>query len=211
MGLYGYEAKDLAYLAKPISIVDVPEPLAEVLDAVEPWMLRNGMQGIMSTEVRITDNLEPDWIDACMRFGSPPTELQCVMWKNFAEAIEAVAKGEQIDLKPAEDALYGAQVVLKSDWAATETTYVEFPDKFSDRLKFRNICKVKGDLLYIPKDKDPVIGSAVGIGRTREEAEAHAIEAAESVIADGIHFDRGAFDTLDDTIEKARKIGLGDF
>ena len=217
-GIQGFEEKDKGYIAKILRLEDLPKPLAEVMDAIEPWLIKNGMQGMFSTEVRIedlgpeikvSDGLKPFWNDATMRGGSPPTELQCIMWTNLPEVIEAIAKGDDVDLIPEDkNEIYGAQIVLKSDWARTETTCIEFPPKFKDNLKFMNLCKEKGNYLYIPQDEDDVIGSAVGKGKTLIEAQMKAIDAAESVIANGIHYDESVFDTLDETLEKTKKMGM---
>ncbi len=208
-GCIGIEIKDKAYIGKFLKLYDLPEPMGEVHDALEDYLARNGMQGMFSTEVRIDKDQTPWFNDFTARAGSPPTESLCNIYENFPEAIIAVAEGEPIKLKAISK--YVAQVVLKSDWAITETTYLEFPEKLLGKLVFRNLCKINERYLYIPQDRCNIIGAAIGLGNTPLTAETEALKVAEQLVGDDVFYDKNAFDKADDVMETFEEFGMGKF
>jgi hypothetical protein len=208
-GTYGIEAKDMGYVCKIMNKEDLPSPVAKVNDTIEPVLEEFKMNGMICTEIRVLPDGTPYYTDACMRAGCPPAELYCEMFKNFSEIIWGVAGGE--DVKPIPATKYGAQIILKSDDAKEDWLAVSVPAKYRKWVKFRNLCQIGDQMYYIPQDKGTIIGSAIGIGNTPEEAEMKALEAADSVEAEGIYFEKDCFDQLDEEIEKAQKYGLGRF
>lgn len=209
MGAIGIENKNTCYLGKPISLYDLPAPFGEVHDNLEGWFVRHGLLGAFSTEVLVDENLTPWFNDATQRFGSPPDASLCNLWENLSDNMIAIAKGESPQLKA--NAKYVAQVFLKSEWAVQETTYLDFPEENLGRLFFRNLCKMDDRYLYVPQDKSDIVGSAVGLGNTIEEAEANAFKMAETVTADELTYAKDGFDKIHESIETAKSFGMGEF
>jgi predicted RNase H-like HicB family nuclease len=58
------------------------------------------------------------------------------------------------------------------------------------------------------QDAGDVLGAAVGIGDSLEEAQCNAVEAAESVKAEGIYFNTNTFDEADENIAEAKRLGV---
>lgn len=207
--LYGYEVKGKLYVAKTTEIDKLPKPLKRILSKAIPYFKNTKPRGMFSTEARISKDLTPYFNDMTARGGMPPSELECEIWKNFNEAVFATAIGERIKLEPA--AKYGCQLELSSDWARTESLVVEFPDKIKRFVKLQNMCKIDGNYKYIPQDKWDIVGAAIGLGKTYEEAQVNAHEVAKKIVADSLDYDESAFDKVDEYLKSAEKIGMGTF
>ena len=78
-----------------------------------------------------------------------------------------------------------------------------------NNVSLQNYCIDKnGKYKCIPQDKGDVLGLVAAEGRTLEEAQVEVLEIAETIKAEGIHFDKATFDKVDEDIDKARKLGL---
>lgn len=205
VGLWGYEAKDAGYVGKTGTYDSIPQVMRDITDNMEEVMEPMGVRGMVSSEIRVND--EPYYTDACMRGPSPPAELMSEIYDNFSEIVWKVAGGEKV--VPKMKAKYGAEVLLKSDFARELPMGIKFPG--NERLKFRNMCQINGKFYHIPLDKETLIGAAIGMGDTLEEAQSEALEAAESVVAQDVFYDKAVFDDLDETLANAKLAGLGRF
>lgn len=208
-GIWGYEEKDIGYCGKAADFVDLPKELREVDEALEPEMEKFGVNGFVAIEIRMDKDKKPYAIDPCMRPGSPTSEILGEMYANFSEIVWAVSNGDVV--VPEATKKYGASVLLKSDFAKTSWTAVDFPKEKADQYKWRNLCKLDGQYYYIPKDNGYIIGAAIGMGDSLEEAQSEALEAAEEAEGEGLYYDSACFDKIDETLEKAEEIGLGHF
>jgi hypothetical protein len=205
-GLFGIEHKDTSYSCKIVNYEDIPKPMKDIQDAMEPFFKKNNANGMYSTEMRVKEKLNIHFGDMTSRPGSPPSEIVCKAYKNFPEAVFASASGENINLE--EKKPYWASVVLSSEWCKKEASVIKFADKIADKVCLRNVCKVDGLFKYIPTGDTGMMGCAIGSGDSLEEAQSEALEVAGQVEADGIYFDKDTFDNMDETIEYGRKIGL---
>ena len=212
--LYGKEEKDAGYLCKVISYSKLPQIVKDIHDKMIPELKKYGVQSPLSTELRVHDKDTAFFTDACMRIGSPPGELICEMWANLPEMLVAVASGEDIEQEVSIDeddnkpALYGASIFLYSEKLKSEITTVTFPKSIGRWVKLQNYYRRDGKSFCIPQDGGSCIGSAIGIGSTAESAEMKALEVAEQIRADGLHYSENVFDRIDESVEKARKLGV---
>lgn len=204
--LYGIEDKDCSYSCKVVEYGSLPKPMLDVHKIIDPEIVKQGGNGMYSTEMRITEDLTPYFGDMSARSGSPPGEIICRTYKNFPEGCYAAAKGEKINLE--EEKPYAAQVILKSPWCQGEASVVKYPEAVADLVMLRNLCYIDGKYKFIPSEGCEIIGSAVGLGDSLEEAQAQALEVAEQVETDKIYYDKYTFERVDETIEESRRMGL---
>jgi hypothetical protein len=96
--IHGMEAKDKAYIGTWQKYSDLPEPLRRVGDAFSPILAGFDYRSFFSTEVRITEDGEPYFIDPTCRAGSPPSQVMTEMIANYSEIIwgGANGKGERV-------------------------------------------------------------------------------------------------------------------
>ncbi len=204
--LWGFEKKGKSYTAKVEKTNNLPKPIREVLLKSIPFYKKTKPRGMFSTEVRTAKDKKPYWNDATMRAGMPPSASITVNCKNFNQAVYAIATGKKINLEWV--APYVCEINLTSTWAEKEPTVIEFPESAYPYLKFQNLCRINNSWKYIPQEGWDIVGSAVGIGKTLEEAEGMALKNAESVSADSIEYDEHCFETTKEYIEKAKSVGI---
>lgn len=195
---FGLENKDKSYVCKVVETNKLPKEVQKVDDALEPIYKKLKICGMISSEIRVTKDKKPYFIDFCARAGSPPSELICEIYSNFAEILWAVAGGEKVELKPV--AAYGAEVLIKSEMAITDWLPLDFKEEDLKFLKLRNLCKVNGQYYYIPQDGGSIIGAAIGFGSTAKAAQEEAIKHCEFLDCEESHFDANSFDEVNKLI-----------
>ena len=203
--LCGYEVKDKAFVA---SVVEKPAPLVKLVnDAFAPVFEELGYRGAYSTEIRITKDGTPYYIDPTTRFGSPPGELMSLLYENYSEVIWQCAEG--ILPLPIPKKKYGAQMVLTSNWYREgHEMYIEFPKKFKENLKLSNYYEEDGKTFIVPNDTEEFFGSVVAIGDTIDEAIAKVNEVLKSIVCEKFKWDENAFEEAKEVIENGKKFGL---
>lgn len=203
--LCGYEVKDKAFVA---SVVEQPAPLVKgINDAFASLFKKLGYRGAYSTEIRITKDGTPYYIDPTCRVGSPPGELMSELYKNYAQIIWDVAHGVLPTPEPVKK--YGAQMVMTSDWYREEhEMYVEFPDKFKDNVKLSNFYRKGGKTFIVPNETEQYFGSVVAVGDTLEEAIEKCEEVLKSIVCEKFDFDDEAFEDAQEVVECGKKFGL---
>lgn len=207
IGMWGYENKDSGYIGKASTYEKLPEPIRDVTENLTGVMKKLDVRCMVSLETRVTPAGTPYCTDPCMRGPSPPAELMAEMYENFSEVVWAVAGGEEVEPKMA--AKYGAEVLLKSDWARENPLPLDFPK--SKFIKFRNLTKIDGQFYHLSGDKETLIGAAIGMGDSLEEAQSNALEAAAEVKGEDITYDETVFDEFEEVLATAKKSGLGVF
>lgn len=203
VGSYGYECKDAGYVGK---VYDRPPKIIEkVCQELSSALKGYQARGFLSIEFRVGEDKVPYIIDPCMRCGSPPSETYIEMFSNWSDVIWAGADGELIDLVPA--AQYGAQLVLKADWAKENWLAVDVPKDMRKFVKLHNHYRLK-DMDYVVPNGIKEIGGVIGLGDTLEEAIKQCLENAEEVKAYSLEFDRQCFDKCMDQIEEGIQNGI---
>jgi hypothetical protein len=208
IGSYGFEIKDLGYIAQFMRIEDMPDAVNKVHDALAPIYKKYNLSSMMSTEIRNTPDNRPHYNDCCARAGSPPSEITSEGYVNLDKMINACAKGEMITPKPIKK--YAAEVLIRSDMAASgEWVPINCPKNLENRWKGRNLCRVDGQYYHIPQDGIIIVGASIGLGDTLKEAQEEALAVAEQIECPDKVYDPNVFEEADKQLEIATKKGLG--
>ena len=202
--IVGYEIKDQGFVAKIAP--ETPEILKCINLAFSDTFKSLGYRGNYSTEVRITSNGTPYYIDATARIPSPPGELICEIYENWAEATWQIAHGEVPCLVPR--AAYGAEIILTSGWHDQHELHVKFPPSMYQNVKLKNHALVEGEYYCVPNGNGEFFGAVVAWGDTLDEAIAKALEVAEAVEADELKFNPELFAEAKKQIEGGEKFGI---
>jgi hypothetical protein len=194
--ILGIERKDAAYFGW---LAELPEQYAPAVGALGRYFDSVDYNNFFSVEMR--QNKHGIFVtDATCRVPSPPGGVMMAACQNFSDV---VLKGENPDYG---DARYFCEIVLKSDWVADNWLKVTFPKKMAERFAFHNYCERDGEVWIIPHDsKYKEFGSALGWGKTADEAKSMCIEAAETVKANQLVFDASELDKAE---EDATNSGL---
>ena len=149
--LHGYECKDRAYVGTMQKFAELPEEVRHVNEAYGPILNRLSDGGAMkfSTEVRITKDGESFFIDPTVRFGSPPSQGECLIIKNLGEII---ARGaiEGVCVEPEFDDPFVVQANVTLDGDRTDWNSFKLTDEIDGALKGGFCCRVNGRLALPP-------------------------------------------------------------
>ena len=192
---FGLENKDKSYICKVLKTSELPAPVKQVDDALSPIYKRLNICGMISSEIRVGGDKKPYFIDFCSRAGSPPSEIICELFENLPEVIWSVAGGEMVVPKPR--AKYAAEVLIKSEMAATDWVPLDFKEEDLKVLKLRNLCKLNGQYYYVPQDGGTIIGAAIGFGSTVKAAQKEALENCCLLDCEESHYDSNCFDDME--------------
>jgi hypothetical protein len=203
--VYGYEVKDIAYVGKVCDYPDLPKVLLEANADLVSVLAKLNCRSFFSTELRVTQDGEGYLIDPCLRAPSPPSEALLEVFANWPEIFEAGSRGEVIE--PIPTGQFCAELVLRSDFATDDFLAIEIPDEHRQFVKLHGHAVVEGIDYVVALGMD-VIGGAVGIGDTFEDACEHALEVAKSLRGYQLDFQEDAFDHVQDQIEKGLTHGI---
>jgi hypothetical protein len=204
-GLVGFEDKDTGYVGRVMPIDEFPAPLKLVNDAMLLIYKKFGIRSAISAEVRITKAGKPYYIDACQRMGNPPAASISVIYKNLPQLIWSIAGGEKI--RPEFTGKYVAEVTVNAEDAKTEWVPLGIKDEDLESVKLHRSCKIGAQYFSIPFG-DMAVAQAVGVGKTREEAEMEALEASDKFQCPGKMYDKTTFEKIDESIKKAAQYGF---
>jgi predicted RNase H-like HicB family nuclease len=203
-GMVGYEIKDNGLVGKIME--EPPGVLKAVNDKMSPILRELGGMGHFSTEVRITEAGTGYFIDPTMRAPSPPSELMCEIYENYAEAVYQIACGKLPIMKPR--AKFGAEIIMKSPAYEKSELYVSFPKELYPFVKLKDQMKDGGDYICLPNGNGSFFGAVIAMANTRKEAEKKAMEYIEQVKADEFEYDKDLFAEEEATIAKGEKFGI---
>ena len=197
----GYEIKDKGFIGKVCA--ETPPILKLINDAFAPTFKKRGYRGNYSTEIRITKEGLPYYIDATCRVPSPPGELMCELYENWAEATWEIANGNVPVLKPI--AKFGAVIILTSGWHDEHELCVQFPDKYKRYVKLKNHTKDADSYYCIPNGNGAFFGAVVGWGDTVKQATMKCLEVVKTIEADEMEYDDTMFDKAYEQIDAGKK------
>jgi predicted RNase H-like HicB family nuclease len=199
--LVGIEIKDLGYVGKFIKYKELPGVITDFNNAIKPTIKQYDYKGFYSTELRVGKDKKAYMIDLCARAGSPPNEVYQEVYKNLDEIIWNGAHGKCIDPIPA--GKYALEVLIHSSWADKNWQPIEFPEKYRDNIKFRNLTIIKGRYYVVPCAVGlPEIGAIVAVGDSIQEVIDKIKEIAETVKG---HYITIPLESIDQAIEEATK------
>jgi hypothetical protein len=202
--IVGYELKDKGLVAKIFE--EPPEVVKSINDAFGPTLKKLGYNGNYSTEIRITKDGKPYYIDPTCRVPSPPGELMCEMYENWAEVTYQVACGQLPILEP--KAVYGTEIILTSDWHNHHELHVAFPKAIRQHVKLKNHTLRDGEYYCIPNGNGGFFGAVVAWADTLDEAIEMVLSYAKQIEADELEYDEGLFDDAKKQIEAGERHGI---
>lgn len=202
--IIGYEVKDKGFIGK---VFETPPYIVKhINDAFTDTFRELGYRGNYSTEIRITDKSECFYIDATCRVPSPPGELICEIYENWAESTYEIACGCVPILVP--KAEYGAVIILTSEWHDKHELYVEFPKSIKQFVKLKNHSKKDGAYYCTPNGNGGFFGAVIAYGNSVKEATGKCLEYAEQVRADEMEFDDSIFDKANEQITTGKQFEI---
>jgi hypothetical protein len=204
--LYGVEIKDVGYLARWTDYAAVPD-FAKAFDkAIAPTLEEEGYCTFYSPETRKGKEGPAHMIDLTCRLPSPPGECYPTAMKNLPEVMWEGANGNCIDPEPSDE--WVAQLMLESEWAASNWTAIDIPKEYEPYLKLKSVERRNGKLYVIPQMvKSSTIGAAIGKGSTMERAINMAREVAKSVSGLQLETNEASLDKAQEQIAFAKECG----
>lgn len=182
----GVEIKNSSYVMKLVQYDLMPEPLKLVTDKLSIVFSAYGYRGSYGNEVRITNDGKGYLMDMTCRQSQPPTSIQLEIIENYGECVWKVAYGLVPELKF--KYRYGAQIIMKCEWAYKYPVPIRFDEKYKDFVKVQNLFIDNGIYKYIPrKGKETeefgleTIGSVIGLGNSLDDAISMANKIADTV------------------------------
>ena len=208
--MFGIEVKDLGYVGLMKPYKDLPEPVLNFNNVITPTMKAYGYKNFVSTEVRIGRDQIGFMNDFCGRTGSPPNELYQNMFTNFSQIVWEGAHGKCID--PIPENKWGVEVLIHCSWAEKNWLPIQFPEKYYDNLKFRDVCVINGQHYIIPQYVGlPEVGAIVATGDTLEAALSQVEEIADTIRGYYVEVPLNAIDKAKEEIEKLKTFGYDIF
>jgi len=192
--LWGVELKDQAFVGRVQDVSDMPRCLSEVNEQISESLAALGMRGNFSTEVRVAENGTAYFIDPCCRAGSPPMACLSVLVSNWPEIVLGGSHGELIEGEF--EAEYAAEIEIKSEWSTHNWGAIEFPDELAPLVRLRRAAMVDGKWWVVPHAWMNIVGSAVGLGDSPEEAIDAAIDVAEQIEGQDLEWNRNCKDEV---------------
>jgi hypothetical protein len=202
--IVGYEIKDCCFAGKVFS--KTPDVLAEINTAFAPSQKELGGRGNLSTEIRVTKDGLKYYIDPTERCPSPPGEVICEVYENWAEALYQIACGQVPTLRP--QGKFVAELVLTSEWYNEHEMHVTFPKKYKCHVKLKNHSIRDGEHYCIPNQNGAFFGAVVAYANTLKEAIAKVKEVAESIEADDYKYDPSGFDAATEAVKAGEQFGI---
>lgn len=201
--MLGYEIKGeaLAGIVKPYS--QFPKPVRFVNEKIQGALRDYGYAGSISTELRVDKEGQPFLIDPCARMGSPPGELMCELWTNWAEIVWHGMRGEIVEPKPL--AKFGFEMMLYSDWVSKHWAPVIVPEKYRRWVKLAFSTHIREDCVVPQMFKSTKIGAVLGFGDTLEDAIEHCLQNNEQISGLEIERDLHAVEKAHDVIKEGEK------
>ena len=207
IGLWGFEDKGDGYSAKVCEYNNLPKALKDVHEAMKPIIKKYDSDGASSTEVRIGPSKGPYYIDSCRRFGNPPAACIIANCKNISRVIDSIGRREQIT--PEYEKPYVSELPVDSSCADTESVPFNITEKQFKNIKLRTSCRIDGQYFHIPfAANGKTVAKAVGLGKTLEESQFNALEAADSFDLPQKSYSKDTFERIVEISKRAQKFGL---
>jgi hypothetical protein len=201
------EVKDLGALGRVRKYEDMPTPALQVNDALAPIFKNYQYRGFFSSEIRYGKDKKPFLIDPCCRAASPPSELYCEMFENWAEIMWEGADGEVVEPVPVAE--YGCEIMIHSPWADHGWQAIKFPEKIRPFVKLRNHTRIDGVDYCVPQEVGlPEIGAVIGMGDSLDDAIEMAKENAGQVQGYYVDCQMESIDKGLEEIEHMKEMGL---
>jgi hypothetical protein len=206
--LFGIEIKDCAYCGTVVDYSKLPQALKDINAKLSDSFKEYEYRGSYTNEVRLGVDRVAYLIDQTCRQPEPPTCLQLEIFDNYSEIVWQIANGIVPTIK--NKYRYGAQLVIKSDWARTEPQAIYFPQQFKNFIKIKNLVMRDGIAHYIPQPGVEMeeIGAVVGLGNTLQEAIDQVKAIAREIRGYCVSCDIQGLSKAEEEIDKLKKAGI---
>jgi hypothetical protein len=202
--MMGWEVKDTSYVGKVLEYKNLFKPVKDVNDKLAVFFKKCQTRSMFSTEVKIVGG-KGYLIDPTVRAPFPPSFVEMEMYENFGEFVYNAAQGKMIELKPV--ATYGVEAIMGSEFSEDNPLEVTFPKEMSKWVKLAGGCKIGGKYYILPGDSKNHYVSAVGTGKTVDEAVANVQKVIDKIEAFQLSksFDK---QSVLDKIAEGKKAGI---
>ena len=202
--MVGYEIKDKGYIGKIFP--ETPKIIKEVNFKMSPVLNKLGCRGHVSTELRITKDGKVHYIDPTKRVPSPPGELMMKIYSNYPEAAMRIAEGKDPKLEFKD--IYGATIMLVSDWNDKHEICVEFPKSIEPYVSLKSQYKIEDRYYVVPNGNGGYFGAVSATGKSIKEATEKCMEAIKQVVTQGLEFDSNIFGECQKQIDSGKQFGI---
>ena len=203
----GIEIKDKGYLSKVQPYKDFDKSITYVNEKLKPLFKEKQYRGWFSTEVRITNNKTPFFVDATCRQPWPPSNLIWYMYKNLDEIYWNIPAGKMVE--PTYNESFGFEIILTSKWSKQNWLPISLPAKYRENIKLYSLTQTPKGLYIIPGNE--TIGSVVATGNSPNEAIEKTLKIADSIEAYDISYDSTIIDKIGKEVQSMSDIGIDFF
>jgi hypothetical protein len=208
--LCGIEIKDLGYIGVCKDYKNLPDPVKEFNTKISPILKKYNYRNFFHPEMRIGKDKLGYVIDPAARFGSPPNEVYQELFTNLSDIIWNGAHGVCID--PIPQGKYAVEVLVHCNWAERNWLPVQFPSKYKDNIKFRNVTVIDNQYYIVPQYLGlPEIGAIVTMDDTIQGAMDKVNEIADEMKGYYIDIPCQSLDKATEEIEKLKSFGYNLF
>lgn len=203
----GIEVKNKSYVGEIKSYKELPEQLrwvnAKLSDTMKQYKYRN----FWAAELRVTRDGTPYIIDPCCRAGSPPHELQQLMYTNLDEIFWGGASGIVVDPKPA--AQWGASVMIESDWTTSHWQPLDIPPSVRDNVRLHYPVVMGGQYYTAPQHQEyDYCGAISAVGATLDEAIEGVRKVAKKIVGYDIEMPTASLDDAQGKIKSLARYNV---
>ena len=204
---YGVEAKSEAYVGKWCKYEKLPKQIQDSNERIAGDLKSAQCRSWFGIEMRVTKDGNYVAEDPLARFGSPMGEL-CFEWvTNLAEVLWEGAGGVCVDPKP--KSLYGAELLIHSEYASDNWSPIQFPAKHRDHIKFRNMTILDGKFYTVPQTVGvSQVCAVIGMQGTLEAAVEEVKEIAAQVVGYKVDTSTAGLDAAVGTWGKLKDHGV---
>ncbi len=203
--MYGYVTEDYFSAVKASEYNDLPHPLKDVSDKLEPLFKNFKTTSFFGNEIRMIDKDKWYLTDPCVRIGYPSSDVfSQEMIENLAEVIYGASHG--VEVKPKFKYKYGAMVAIDAGETTDRWIHIDIPEKYKQFVKvFRGM---KTDHGYEVSAKPQFLFEVIGFGNTLDEAIADVKKHSEGIKGNCFDINFNGFKDLKDEIAKGEKLGI---
>jgi hypothetical protein len=166
VAILGTEEKGEAYVGIVKPWDKMPAGLVSIYDKLSPSLKGYQYRAPISLESRVKGKAATLG-DPCMRYGSPPEEVEMEWITNQPDIMWFGAEGKMID--PKFDGNVGVQLNVHSDWCCDHPLMIDYPKKYKDNVKFRYNSVFKGRMWIMPQGAGPRCAAIVSHGNSLDD------------------------------------------
>jgi hypothetical protein len=205
--MLGVEIKDKGYIGVFKNYENFPKVIKEFNTAISPFLKEKRYRNFFSPEMRIAKDGKGYMNDPCCRFGSPPSEVGLVIYKNLADILWNGAEGICIDPIPTGE--FAVELLIHSSWADKNWQALSFPPEFRDNIKLRNLAIIEGKYYVVPQSVGlPEIGAVVATGKSFKEAANKCVECSKKIEGYYIEIYTDALDKVQEEVANLESCGI---